>query len=147
MIHPYITCEEALELGIEQSLKEYIKIVGRSWWGIIGFFIELVGIISGASGNNILLPYWVLASIGIIALIVAQFLAYHKVRTQRDEARSEVGSAISVLESENIRVSGKYISMAGLFWSMGRYFLKVIDPDSVWSVIHVIFKSNGCVSS
>jgi hypothetical protein len=114
-----------------QFFNEYIPAVGRTWCGIIGFLIELLGIISVASGITILLPSWVWVSIGIIALIWAQFLVYDKVRKERDEARNPVASAISALESDVIELSGQYITMAELFWKMGDRFLEDILPHSI----------------
>lgn len=136
----YITCGEVVEWSMRQSFKEYIRTVVRSWWVIIGFLVGLLGIVSGASGNTILLPYWVWVSIGIIALIVAQFLAYHKVRRQRDEARNEVGSVISELESETISVGEQSINMARLFWAMGQHFLRGINTEGIFSAVHEIFQ-------
>jgi len=127
----YITYGEVVEWSMRQYLKEYIHDVVRSWWVIIGFFFELLGIISGASGITILLPYWVWVSIGIIALIVAQFLAYYKVRKQLDEARNEVVRAISELESDVIKLGGQCITMADLFWKTGDRFLEGILPGSI----------------
>jgi hypothetical protein len=53
--------------------------------------------ISNVSGKAILLPYWAWLIIGIIALVVAQFLVYHNVRKQRDSARNEIAK----LKQEN----------------------------------------------
>jgi len=105
--------------------------VVRSWWAIIGFLVGALGIASGVSGNTILLPYWAWLIIGTIALIVAQFLAYHKVREQRDEARNPVTRAISELESDVISLGGQSIDMATLFWKMGGHFLESILPGSI----------------
>ena len=117
-----------------QSLKEYIPGVVRRWWGMIGFLVgDTLGIISGVSGNTILLPYWAWLIIGTIALIVAQFLAYHKVREQCDDAENEVASAISELESDIISLSEKSINMAKLFWTVGQPLLSGIQ---IGIVIH-----------
>jgi hypothetical protein len=126
----YIMCGEVVEWSMRQSLKEYIPAVVRSWWAIIGLLVEALGIGSGVSGNTILLPYWAWVIIGIIALIWAQFLAYHKVREQRDEARNEVASAISDLESNIINLGGQSTNMAMLFWKMRDYFLEGIQPGT-----------------
>lgn len=136
----HITYGEVVEWSMRQSLKEYIRTVVRSWWVIIGFLVGLLGIVGGASGNTILLPYWVWVSIGIIALIVAQFLAYHKVRRQRDEARNEVGSVISELESETNSVGEQSINMARLFWAMGQHFLRGINTEGIFSAVHEVFE-------
>ena len=123
-----------------QSFKEYIPTVVRSWWAIIGFLVGALGIASGVSGNTILLPYWAWLIIGTIALIVAQFLAYHKVRKQRDEARGEVTSVISELESNIINLGGQSTNMARLFWRLGQRFLDGMYPNSIFSNIHTIFQ-------
>ena len=125
---------------MRQSLKEYLGVVVRSWWAIIGFFFGALGIISGVLGNTILLPYWAWVIVGIIALIVAQFAAYHKVRKELDEARNEVGSVISELESETISVGEQSINMARLFWAMGQHFLRGINTEGIFSAVHEIFE-------
>jgi len=115
---------------MRQSLKEYIPAVVRSLWAIIGLIIGAIGIISGVSGNTILLPYWAWVIIGVIALIFAQFLAYHKVRKKRDDAGNKVASAISELESDVIKLGGQSIKMAKLFLKMGDHFLEGIQPGT-----------------
>ena len=61
---------------------------------------------------------------------MAQFLAYHKVRKERDEVRSGVTSVISELESNIINLGGQSINMAMLFWKMGDHFLEGIQPGA-----------------
>lgn len=97
---------------------------------MIGLGVGLLGIASGVSGNTILLPYWAWVIIGIIPLMVAQFLAYHEVRKQRDEDGNEVASVISELELDVIKLGGQSITMAELFWKMGDHFLERIPPGS-----------------
>lgn len=116
---------------MRQSFREYIRAVGRKWWPIIGFGVGVLGIASGVSGNTILLPYWAWVIIGIISLMVAQFLAYHEIRKQRDGAGNEVASAISDLESNIINLGGESINMAILFWKMGDHFLEGIQPGNI----------------
>jgi hypothetical protein len=123
-----------------QSLKEYIPAVVRSCWAMIGLPVGALGIISGVLGNTILLPYWAWVIIGIVALIVAQFLAYHKVREQRDGVRNEVASVISELESDIISLGGQSINIARLFWRLGQRFLEGMFPNSISSSIGTIFQ-------
>ena len=125
---------------MRQSLNEYIRAVGRKWWAMIGFGVGALGIASGVSGNTFLLPYWAWVIIGIIPLMVAQFLAYHEVRKQRDDAGNEVASIISELESDIIGLDGQSINMARLFWAMGQCFLRGINPNSIFSAIRTIFQ-------
>ena len=113
-----------------QSLKEYFHAVVRRWVMIVFAIVNIFGIVSLVSGNTILLPYWAWFIIGIIALIVAQFLAYHEVRKQFDEDGNEVTSAISELESDVIKLGGQSIKMAKLFWKMGDHFLEGIQPGT-----------------
>jgi len=83
---------------------------------------NLLGIVSLVIGYTILLPYWAWFVLGVIALIVAQFLAYHEVRKRVEEGGNEVGSAVLGLESEDTTVGEQSISMAGLFWACGKSF-------------------------
>ena len=120
-----------------QSLREYTSAVVRKWWAIIGIAIEVLGLISGVLGTTILLPYWAWLIIGLIALMVAQFLIYYGVRKQRDP----VESAISELESAIVSLDGQSISMATLFWKLGRHFSRGIHPDNICSVIRTILQT------
>lgn len=136
----YVGYGEVVEWSMGKSLKEYIRDVVRNWWVIVGFLVELVGIVSGASGNNVLVPYWVWVSVGIVVIFVAQFLAYHKVRKQRDEARNEVESAISELESDTISVGDRCIDMARVFWAMGQYLVRGVETKGLHLAIWEVFQ-------
>jgi len=136
----YVTCGEVVECSMRQFFKEYIPSVVRTWCGIIGFISELIGIISVASGITILIPYWVWVSIGIIALIGAQFSVYDKVRKELDKVKNPVRSAISELESDVIKLGGQSIEMAKLFWKMGDHFLEGILPGSIPGNIYKVIE-------
>jgi len=75
-------------------------------------------------------------TIGVVALIVAQFLVYHEVRKQHDA----VEGAISELESGIVSLGGQSINMAKLFWILGQHFLRGIQSDSIFSIIHTTFQ-------
>ena len=107
---------------------------------IVFAIVNIFGIVSLVSGNTILLPYWAWFIIGIIALIVAQFSAYHEVRKQLDEDGNEVASAISELESEITSLGEQSINMARLFWAMGQHFLRGINTEGIFSAVHEIFQ-------
>jgi len=51
---------------------------------------DVLGIATTVTGKIILLPSWAWFTIGTVALFVAQFLAFHKVRGQRDELRERI---------------------------------------------------------
>ena len=105
---------------------------------------DIVALVSGVSGNIILLPWWAWLIIGTTALIVAQFLAYHEVRKQRDEAGNKVASAISELESDIIRLGERSISMATLFWKMRELLLNGIPAGTLPGSIYTTFEgANG----
>jgi len=123
-----------------RSIKEYFNAVVRKWVMIVFAIVNIFGVVSLVSGNTILLPYWAWFILGVIALIVAQFSAYHEVRKQLDEDVNEVESAISELKSEIISVSGQSVSLAGLFWAMGQDFLRGINHNGIFGVIHEAFQ-------
>lgn len=113
-----------------QSFKEYVLVTGR--WG----WVILVDILLGGAGAYLdisgtwELPRWVWVTMVCVAVLVGPFMAFHKIRQERDEATNEVRSAISELESEVIKLGGQYITMAELFWKMGDRFLEKIQPGS-----------------
>lgn len=52
----------------------------------------VLGSIATLSGKTILIPYWAWFAIGIVALFIAQFLAFHKARKERDDLRKKFDS-------------------------------------------------------
>jgi len=113
-----------------QSFKEYVLATGR--WG----WVILVDILLGGAGAYLDisgtwgLPRWVWVTMVGVGVLIGPFIAFHKVRQERDEARNKVGSAISELESEVIELGGQSITMAELFWKMGDHFSERIQPGS-----------------
>lgn len=71
---------------------------------------------------------------------MAQFLAYHEVRKQRDGDRYKVANAISELKSDIVKLGGRPVNMARLFWIMRQYFVQGIKPNSMFSSIRAIFQ-------
>ena len=137
----YVTCGEVVELSMMQFFK-YLYYVVRNLYGIIGFILALIGIISIALGITILLPSWVWVIIGIIALLYAHFLVYDKVRKELDKFGNPVLGAISELESEVIKLGGQSITMAELFRKVGKGFLgegmrpdNIPNPNNIYGIV------------
>lgn len=58
----------------------------KVWWAMIVFGIaDIGGIISTIIGKSIVIPPWAWFVIAAIALFMATFLAFHKVRVERDK--------------------------------------------------------------
>lgn len=75
-----------------QSLKEYVTSLGRWGWVVIIDFI-----LAGAGAylditNAAPIPMWVWITLGLAGLMVAPFIAFHKLRLKRDEIRTELVS-------------------------------------------------------
>jgi hypothetical protein len=123
-----------------QSFKEYVLATGRWGWVIlVDILLAAAGAyldISGKWG----LPTWVWATMLVVAVLIAPFIAFHKVRKERDEARNEVASVISELESDTVRLGGHSVNMATLFWKLGQRFLQGIQPGSINGTIYTTFQ-------
>jgi len=125
---------------MRQSLTEYFHAVVRKWVMLVFAIGNLLGIVSLVIGYTILLPYWAWFVLGVIALIVAQFLAYHEVRKRVEEGGNEVGSAVLGLESEDTTVGEQSISMAGLFWGIGRHFVEGVNSSQIFPLVARVFE-------
>ena len=84
------------------SLKEYIVVLGNWLWVIlIGIFVGGIGAYLNISGK-ISVPIWVWLIVLAVALLVAPFKAFNKIRSQRDELRessNDVADRIIVVEN------------------------------------------------
>ena len=123
-----------------QSFKEYVLATGR--WG----WVILVDILLGGAGAYLdisgtwELPRWVWVTMVGVAVLIGPFIAFHKIRQERDEATNEVRSALSELESEVIRLGGQSITMAKFFSKIGDCFLGEgmkagSTPGSIYKVV------------
>jgi len=125
-----------------QYVREYILAVRKEWLAML-FFIggEFAAIISRVLGRTLLIPWWAWLIIGTIALACAQFRVYVSVREKLDEATNEVRGAIRELEREVIKLGGKDIDMAHLFWRMGEIFLgEGMRPGGIYGGIYEVVK-------
>jgi hypothetical protein len=73
-----------------QSLKEYVTSLGRwGWVVIIDFILAGTGAYLDIT-NAAPIPMWVWITLGLVGLMVAPFIAFHKLRCKRDEIRTEL---------------------------------------------------------
>jgi len=75
--------------GMRQSFREYITSLGRLGWVVVGV------ILAGVGGyldifNAPPIPKSVWLTLALVVLMVAPFLAFHKVRLQRDKLRNQL---------------------------------------------------------
>jgi hypothetical protein len=72
------------------SLREYVVTVTRAWWQLaIGFLAAAFAVVTEFKAG-LLVPTWVGVVVAIVALITAQFLAFHRVRLARDQAGTQL---------------------------------------------------------
>ena len=78
------------------SFKEYTPAIFKWWWVIVmGFAGGTIGaILSIQRGLDV--PIWVWVAIALVGLFIAQFLAFHKIRAERDQLRIESSTAKQV---------------------------------------------------
>jgi hypothetical protein len=68
------------------SIREYVLAICRAWWQLaIGLAGGAFAVVS-AFRSGLVVPTWVGAVVAAAALIVAQFLAFHRVRLARDRS-------------------------------------------------------------
>lgn len=129
---------------MRQSLKEYITSLGR--WG----WLVVVDIIFGIAGAYLDIsetwgfPTWLWVLLLGIALIIIPFLAFHKVRKERDQAKGNVASIVEALKTDVVIVANEPVMMAFLFWQLRDLFLNGIDPESIFpSVTNLLPEGNN----
>ena len=76
--------------GMRQSIKEYIPAVGKRWWAMVAG-----GILATAGGVSLFCPFLVIPTLAwfLIALLfisVAQFLAFHRIREEKDGLKGQL---------------------------------------------------------
>lgn len=121
-----------------KSLKEYVLATGRWGWVIlVDILLGGVGAYLDISGTWEL-PRGVWVTMVGVAVLIGPFIAFHKIRQERDEASNKVRGAISELESDVIKLGGQSITMAELFWKMGDNFLEKILPGSTPGKIYEV---------
>lgn len=80
-----------------QSFKEYITALGRWGWVVVADII-LTGAGAYLDLSSGIIPTWVWITLGLLALIIAPFVAFHKLRVQRDKLKAEKDSKESKVE-------------------------------------------------
>ena len=69
-----------------QSLKEYVVLLGKWLWMILmGIFVSAIGAYLTISGKGPV-PIWVWLIVLGLTLLIAPFIAFHKIKLQRDDA-------------------------------------------------------------
>ncbi len=75
-----------------KSLKEYVTALG--YWGLIviaPITLDVIGIYQLAYGNQFTgVPSWVWFQVAFVLFLIITFVAFHKLRLQRDELRKKL---------------------------------------------------------
>ena len=71
-----------------RSLREYITALGHWWFFVIvSIILGIIGVYQLASGNQFIgIPSWVWLLVAFAFALIIPFIAFNKVRVQRDEA-------------------------------------------------------------
>lgn len=91
-----------------KSLKEYIIALGY-WWLIViaPIILDIIGVYQIASGNQLIrIPSWIWFQVAFIFLLIIPFIAFHKVRVDRDKAIEVEKSIILTPHTYSIGLSG-----------------------------------------
>jgi len=74
---------------VRTSISEYIPGLLKYWWiVVIGFAGGGLGFGIDAAQGDLVVPYWVWIAVACGGLVAAQFLAFHRVRVERDELKA-----------------------------------------------------------
>ena len=103
---------------MRESIKEYLPALLRWWYLLLAFIIgDVLGIVTIISPIKHV-SGWVWITIGIVALLIAQFMAFHTVRVERDKFKSQLVAKPSL-------------------WIRGMHFLLLTDPrvkeNTMWN--------------
>jgi hypothetical protein len=75
---------------LRSSLAEYLGAVARTWWARVTLLVSAAGLASELT--NIVIPsvvWWVLVG---VAIVLAQFTAFHRVRAERERLRAKIAA-------------------------------------------------------
>ena len=92
---------------MRESLKDYSIAVARRWWAVgMGGVAATVGVIQALSGG-VHVPVWVWVLLAFSSLSIAQFLAFHEIRTKLKEKakKSEIRATLGRFLSEGQKVA------------------------------------------
>ena len=67
-----------------RSIREYGRRVLVNWWALVGLVGTVAGLVAFFVTGGITLPVWLGLVVGALCLLIAQFLAFHQVRLERD---------------------------------------------------------------
>ncbi len=84
--------------------------------------------------RDVNVPFLVWAVILLGGLLVASFLAFHQLRKQRDKAREEVNTVVSIileLEKITVTLNGVEVSIGRLFWGLHDFFARGLGETAI----------------
>jgi hypothetical protein len=87
--------------SIWETLKEFVRSVGKWWWAVT--IDWLVGAFLGTAqsfGHALVLPSWVPYLIVITGFVAACFIAFHRLRIERDEAVKKLSESLPSFKGE-----------------------------------------------
>ncbi|MDO8491971.1 MAG: hypothetical protein Q7T04_08170 [Dehalococcoidia bacterium] len=155
-----------------KSLREYASALG--YWGLIviaPIILDMIGVYQLAAGNQFThVPPWIWFQVAFIFLLIIPFIAFHRVRVERDKARVKevpLDAIIQELKSKIIyrmAYSNNVFSMLEIFdalrdsFALGLTYPQVhdilrtkLDRDAVWgnysSDILATFTTMGLIHS
>jgi len=89
------------------SVKFYAQAVGKAWWAL--FVGSVLGVIGGTGliwHVDLKFPLWLWFLAAVVCLSVAQFLAFHRVRVERDSAIARAEQAEGNQGPSAVRMQG-----------------------------------------
>lgn len=102
------------------SFKEYVLAVLKWWWVVaIGVLLPIAAVVLDAMGK-LTTPTWAQITILLLGLSIAQFLAFHNVRVQKDKLTAELDDIHSA--RPNLELSGSpYVDKRQIMAITGMY--------------------------
>jgi hypothetical protein len=88
-------------LAMWKTTKEFVKAVGKWWWAVT--IDWLVGALLGTAqsfGAATILPHWVPYAIVLVGFLIACFIAFHRLRIERDQAVERLFETLPVFKVE-----------------------------------------------
>ena len=125
-----------------KTAKEYILSILHWWWVMaIGFFGAIIGVTLDIK-QDCNIPIWIWVAIGVISLFVAQLLAFHKVRMERDSAKADIDVIMKKLRDFTVTINDKRINSATILRKLQPELLRGIAEYETGRAITGIFGGN-----
>jgi hypothetical protein len=123
------------------TVREYLPAVLKVWWAMTVFVIsDGIGVYSVVTSHSLSVPAWVWLVVGTGFLFVAQFVAFHRVRVQRDLLTFDVEDALHRLSDFSVTIGGTKLEADTILKRIWMDITNHTDENQMVSIVRQRFQ-------